>query len=124
MTSEISTEQMEKYRETARRRQQQKEQALALRYERAWAVARQASRILKVQFGAERVVLFGSLLFARRFHQHSDVDLAVWGVDEKLFYRAISRLLDLDADISIDLIEAEFASPTLQAIIEQEGVSL
>lgn len=124
MTSEISPKQMEKYRETARRRRQQKEQALARRYERAWAVARQASQILKAQFGAERVAAFGSLLSAKRFHQHSDVDLAVWGVDEKLFYRAVSRLLDLDDDISVDLVEAEFASPALQTIIEQEGVSL
>jgi predicted nucleotidyltransferase len=124
LTAEISAEKMAIYRETARRRRQKKDQALALRYERAWAVARQASQILKAQFGADKVVAFGSLLSTKRFHQHSDVDLAVWGLDEKSLYRAVSRLLDLDSEISIDLVEVEFASPAVQAVIKQEGVPL
>jgi hypothetical protein len=49
------------------------------------------------------------------------VDLAVWGLDERDYYRAVSRLLDLDFDISIDLVEAELASSALLAIIELEG---
>jgi len=124
VAAEIPAKKMEIYRETARRRRRRKDQALTLRYERGWAIARQASQILKAQFGAERVVAFGSLLSAERFHQHSDVDLAVWGLDEKFLYRAVSRLLDLDSDISIDLVEAEHAAPALRASIEQEGVLL
>jgi predicted nucleotidyltransferase len=120
----ISPEQMAIYRATAQRRRQQKARELALRHQRAWAIAQQAGQILKEQFGAERVVAFGSVLSADRFHQRSDVDLAIWGLDEKFYYRAVSRLLDLDPTIPVDLVEAELAPPALQAIIEQEGVSV
>lgn len=124
MDFEISKEQMAVYRATARQRQQQKEHQLALRYRRAWDVARQAVVILKEQFGAQRVVIFGSALFAQRFHQHSDVDLAVWGLDEKLYYRAVARLLDIEPTIPVDLVESELASPALSQVIEEEGVPL
>ena len=94
------------------------------RYQCAWNVARQAAVILKEQFGAQRVVIFGSALFAHRFHLHSDVDLAVWGLDEKLYYRAVARLLDIEPTIPVDLVEAESASPAMLARIEAEGVVL
>jgi predicted nucleotidyltransferase len=121
---EISAKQMAIYRATAQRRRQKEEQELALRRRRAWEVARQAAQILKEQFGAERVLLFGSLPFPERFHAHSDIDLAAWGVDEKRYYRAVACLLDLDPAISVDLVEAEFASPALLERIAQEGIAL
>jgi predicted nucleotidyltransferase len=124
MAPEISTEQMALYRATAQQRWQQKEHQLALRYRRAGEVARQAAVILKEQFGAQRVVIFGSALFAHRFHQHSDVDLAVWGLDEKVYYRAVARLLDIEPTIPVDLVEAELASAPLLRAIEKEGVTL
>ena len=124
MAETIPPEQMAIYRATARQRQLQYETELVERHRRAWEVARQAGRLLKADFQAQRVVVFGSIITPTRFHERSDVDLAVWGLNERLYYRAVSRLLDLDPAISVDLVEAEFASPTLLAIIEQEGVLL
>lgn len=124
MSLNISSRQMAVYRAAAQQRRQQKEYQLALRYRRAWDVARQAAVILKEQFGAQRVALFGSTLLAQRFHQHSDVDLAVWGLDKKLYYRAVARLQDIEPTISIDLVEAELASPALLAAIEKKGATL
>jgi predicted nucleotidyltransferase len=124
VTLEIPAEQMAVYRATARQRRQKKARELAARRQRAWEVAQQAAQILKEQFGAEQVAAFGSVLSDQRFHPHSDVDLAVWGLDEKVYYRAVSHLLDLDPTIPIDLIEFELAPPALQAIIKQEGVFL
>jgi predicted nucleotidyltransferase len=124
MTLQISPEQMAVYRATARRREEQRRQALAGRHTRAWAVARRGAQMLKEQFGAARVVVFGSVLYPKRFYERSDVDLAVWGLDERLYLKAVSRLLDIDPEISVDLVEAEFARPPLLAVIEQEGVAL
>ena len=124
MVLEIPAEQMTIYRATARRRRQRKVRRMALHHQRAWEVAQQASQVLKEQFQAQRVVVFGSVLSSDRFHPHSDLDLAVWGLEEKDYYRAVARLLDLDPVISVDLIEAELASPALLAVIEQEGVPL
>lgn len=124
MALKIPTQQMNTYRAAAQQRREQKANRLALRQQRGWAVAQQASKILKEEFRAQRVVVFGSVVAAERFHQRSDVDLAVWGLAEKAYYRAVSRLLDIEASISVDLVEAELAPPALQTAIEQEGVVL
>ena len=70
------------------------------------------------------MAVFGSLVRKGSFHRRSDVDLAVWGLDERMYYRAVSRLLDLDPAISVDLVEADSARPALRAAIKREGVPL
>lgn len=120
----ITKEQMASYRATARRREQARKEKFALRHKRAWQVAREAAGLLKEQFGAKQVGLFGSVLEPEFFDQRSDVDLAVWGLNEKDYYRAVARLLDIEPSISVDLVEVEFASPRLRATIEKEGVIL
>ncbi|HEY66354.1 MAG TPA: nucleotidyltransferase domain-containing protein, partial [Caldilineae bacterium] len=45
------------------------------------AIARKAAEMLREEFGAIRVVLFGSLARGGPFDMHSDVDLAAWGLD-------------------------------------------
>lgn len=124
MTLQITPEQMTAYRAGWHRKQEQRHQALKGRYDRAWDVARAAAAVLKEEFGATRVAVIGSLLRPEQFYERSDVDLAVWGLDERVYLRAVSRLLDLDPEISVDLIEAEFARPALLAVIRQEGQTL
>ena len=124
MTVNITPEQMAGYREGYRQRKQQRAQGLAARHARAWQVALAGAAMLREQFGAERVAVFGSVLRPERFYERSDVDLAVWGLDERVYLKAVSRLLDIDPEISVDLVEAEFARPALLAVIEQEGVTL
>ncbi|GAB4411156.1 MAG: hypothetical protein Fur0044_05090 [Anaerolineae bacterium] len=124
MVPEITTEKMIIYQAAARQRRQQQAQKIFLRYRRAREVVLEAYHILIEQFGASRVAMFGSILSLERFHQHSDVDLVVWGLDERVYYRAVARLLSLDVTIPVDLIEAELASPTLLALIEREAVFL
>ncbi|MGK7900153.1 MAG: nucleotidyltransferase family protein [Hormoscilla sp.] len=121
---EITAEQMAIYRAAARRRQQQKERRLEWRHQRGWEVASQGAQLLKEHFQARKVVLFGSLLYPKYIHDRTDVDLAVWGISERLYYRAVSRLLDIDPEFSVDLVEAEIAPPHLLAVIESEGVEL
>lgn len=124
MTLQLTSEQLAGYREGYRRRKAQRAKKLAARHARAWQVAHSAAAILKERFGASRVVAFGSVLSPEKFHEHSDVDLAVWGLDERLYLKAVSALLDIDPEIPVDLVEAEFARPAMQAVIEEEGVVL
>jgi predicted nucleotidyltransferase len=91
---------------------------------RAWQVARKAARILKAEFGAEKLMVFGSLLHPALFHERSDVDLAVWGLSGRKYYRAVSVLLDIEPSISVDLIAFEDARPALQEVILKEGREL
>jgi predicted nucleotidyltransferase len=89
------------------------------RYQRACTVAQAATELLQTQFGAGPVRVFGSLLHPEYFDERSDVDLIVWGLRDYHYYHAVSRLLSLAPDISVDLVAAEHASPRLLAVVEQ-----
>ena len=119
---QITQEEMEVYRRSARERVRRRQEELAGRQQRAWEVARQSAVILKKEFGASRVVLFGSLLHPKLFHARSDVDLAAWDVQH--YFRAVARLLDLDPEIEINLAPIEDVRPELRTVIEREGVEL
>ncbi|NPV08541.1 MAG: nucleotidyltransferase domain-containing protein [Anaerolineae bacterium] len=113
---------LEILRQGLRRREEEQKQALTGRRERAWQLARQAACLLRDEFGASRVVLYGSLVRPEEFHLRSDVDLAAWGVRDYL--SAVCRLLDLDPEIEVNLVEYEAASPGLRECIRREGVEL
>ncbi|MEO1353283.1 MAG: nucleotidyltransferase domain-containing protein [Cyanobacteria bacterium J06635_15] len=93
------------------------------RYHQGRSVAEQAAQHLKTRWGASKVVLFGSLLTPDNVHSRSDIDLAVWGLPEADYLSALADLLDLDPDFSIDLVEADYASPNLLRAI-QAGIDL
>jgi uncharacterized protein len=128
----LTDEQMAIYRTSAQKRQQQKRDRLQQRQKLGLAVARQASELLKRDFQVEKVVLFGSMRFALSaaerspdcIHEHSDVDLAVWGLNPQDYFRAVGQLLALHPGISVDLVEVETASPRLLYEIETTGVIL
>jgi hypothetical protein len=79
----ISTDEMEIYRATARQRWLAERRRLALRHERAWALARQAADLLRREYGVEQVTVFGSLVRSELFHGRSDIlgrqDLPLFG---------------------------------------------
>lgn len=110
---ELTPAELEFYRQALRKRKRVKRQAPE-RLKRARKVARKAAKILKEQFGVEKVVLFGSTVQPSLFHIRSDVDLAVWGLDEYKCFRAVGVLQSLNPEIGVDLIEFEFAAPNMQ----------
>jgi predicted nucleotidyltransferase len=93
------------------------------RQQRGWEVARQCARILKEQFGAQRVVLFGSLLEPQRMTWHSDLDLAVWGLPERDYFRAVATLIDVEPEFRVDLVEGQRVQPHILKAIAQ-GIEL
>lgn len=117
----LTPKELESYRRAAlliKPKRQEKVKALRLR---AWQVARQAAKILKTEFGVEKVMVFGSLVHPALFHEKSDVDLVVWGLHGREYYRAVSILLDIEPSIGIDLIAFEDSRPALQEVILKEG---
>ncbi|GJM41875.1 MAG: DNA polymerase subunit beta [Ardenticatenaceae bacterium] len=112
---------MDKYQLTVQKRAKKQQETLDKRREKAWQLAQTAATTLKEEFGALRVAIFGSLVQPNLFHRRSDVDLAVWGLAESDYYRAVSHLLSLGPDISVDLVEMERASARLCEKIEREG---
>lgn len=122
--AQVTQTEMAAYCATARRRKEEGEQAVIHRRERAWTLARQAAELLKEQFGARRVVVFGSLVHEGAFTPWSDVDIAAWGIRPEDTLRAIGVVLDLDAGIEVNLVDMSTVRPSLVHAVEQEGIEL
>ena len=125
MTHPLTPEQLARYRETHRKRREARARALAARREQAWAEARKAARLLKEEFGAQRVVLFGSLVRegGRFFDERSDIDLAVWGLAPERFFDAWAAV-ERATSLPFDLVDGAHASASLLEVVEAEGVAL
>ena len=119
-----ATEELAAYRAAARMRHERERRELAQRRERAEELARRAAILLREQFGATRVMLFGSLAHRGFFTRWSDVDLAAWGLRMEDTFRAIGAIMDLDAEIEINLVDVGACPPALLIAIEREGVDL
>jgi len=91
-------------------------------------IAKAAADILKSQFNAARVVLFGSLLTPEKMHERSDIDLAVWGLDSNQIFEAciaIESQTDCNIEFShLDLVPVEKAFPHIQRSIEKNSLEL
>ncbi len=115
---------MQGYIRGAREHKRRRDNKLEERLTRAREVAEAGAKLLREKYGATQVMLFGSLTGISVFHSRSDVDLAVWGIPEGDYYRAVADLLILDADIQVDLVAFEFARTALQEFIQSQGVVL
>ena len=75
------------------------------RRQQALAIAEQCMQVLKEDFGAKEVILFGSLRGDTPWHEKSDLDLAVEGLSEQSFWDAYGALEKLMPDwLLFDLI--------------------
>ena len=122
--ADITPEQMAACKEGARRRQARERQALHERERRAWELARQAAAVLRQQFSATRVVVFGSLIHPGSFTPWSDVDIAAWGLRAEDTFRAIGVVMDLAPDIPLNLVDVGACRSSVLCVIEHEGVPL
>ena len=117
----LTPKEIESYRRAAALVKPKRRGDLRARRLRAWRIARKAAKILREEFGVEKIMVFGSLVQPALFHERSDVDLAVWGLSGREFYRAVSVLLDIDPSVPIDLIAFEDARRALQDVIVKDG---
>ncbi|MFN8486550.1 MAG: nucleotidyltransferase domain-containing protein [Caldilineaceae bacterium] len=122
--SSIPNEQMEAYKRTAYRRWQAEQTQREQRRAKAWQLANVAAQLLKEQFAVQRVVVFGSLLQADRFHLRSDVDLAAWGLTAANWLKAMAAVHALSDEIEFNLVDVGVCSSELLTVIEQEGMPL
>ncbi len=93
-------------------------QSLEQRRQEALAVAQQCIKILKQEFGAAEVILFGSLAGDGPWHWLSDLDLAVRGMSEDAIWSAYSVLERIAPGwLKIDLVPLERVPPRVAARI-------
>lgn len=122
VNAQIQAEVPEKYRPYVARRQRQKVEVrsrLKARHQAGVKQAQTLAGVLKSEFGATKVALFGSMLSASNIHMDSDIDLAVWGLSFSDYLPALSRLLTEAKEFSVDLVRIEEASHSLALSIEK-----
>jgi len=117
----VDADKMYGYILAARKREQARQESLRQLQSRGVETAKQAARILRQQFRATRVVLFGSML-QPKIHADSDIDLAVWNLSKSDYFQAVGKLQGL-SEFAIDLIEVENASDYMIEAIAQ-GIEL
>ena len=123
---ELSRQEWQKYIEAARKRPSLPELSStekAMREQRLERV-RQAARQLKKQFGAEKVILFGSLTDGSQFWPSSDVDLAVAGLRTEDYFEAWRMVEAIIQDCTTDLVELEKVKDSLRQAILKYGVEV
>jgi len=121
---DLNAQEIEKYRYFLRARIEKEEQSLKDRFDRAWEIARIAANMLYQDFCAQKVIVFGSLTDIGRFTKWSDIDIAVLGVPDQLFYKALGRIISLSSEFKVDLLDIEDCREDLKVAIEKEGISL
>ena len=123
-TYNLTPEKLAVYRATAQRRREQERPEVDYRRKQAWTAARQAAKLLKSEFKATRVVVFGSLARQSGFTRWSDVDIAAWGIAPKDTFRAIGTILDMNTEVEVNLVDVNTCLPSLLEVIEQDGIDL
>ena len=84
----------------------------------ALSVVEQCVEILRERFGAEQVVLFGSLAGDGPWHWSSDLDLAVVGLSPEALWEAQRQLeAVLPSWLTVDLVSLEQVDPDVKARI-------
>lgn len=123
---ELSPQEWQRYHpaDVLERRKQQDAAQVQQRKQRAWQLAQQAAQMLRHDFGAQKVVVVGSLAHDAWFTPWSDIDLAAWSIPPDRFYAAAGTVAELSTEFKIDLIDAGTARSALQAMIEHEGREL
>ena len=94
------------------------------RRRKALDVAKQAASLLRQKFGAERVMLFGSLASKDAFTPWSDIDLAVWGVAPDEFYSAVAVVTGLSPVFKVDLVEPDTCRKGIKDVIQKQGIEI
>ena len=124
MIKPLTKKELDQYRRAVQRRSRAEEQEMARRRRHAWQLARRAAGLLKREYGAKRVIAFGSLAHGAWFHPHSDLDLAVEGLEPGVIWRAWSAVEKAVPELDVDLIELETAGDRLGQRIREQGREL
>lgn len=105
------------------KRKKTTQQLLKRRYKYAWEIAKKASSILKQEYFATEVIVFGSLLHKELFSLTSDIDLAVNGIPPDRFFHAFYKVAFLE-DIKVEIVDIEECKDYIRESIKKEGVKL
>ncbi len=88
------------------------------------ARAREVAALLRVRFGARRVVLFGSLAHTAWPTTTSDVNLTVEGLSAEAYWQAWGMVEEQFPDRAVDLVALETTTESQRSAIQKSGIEL
>jgi len=86
-------------------------------------IAKKIADVLYEKYGADKVMLYGSLVRGD-FSLWSDIDLAVWGISARKFYRAVAFATGVSKKWKVDVVDGQDCQEDLRKSILQEGIVL
>ena len=75
--------------------------------QRAWHTAHRVATMLYEDFAATQVAVFGSLAERESFSKWSDIDIAVWGIPNDKYFRAVGNAEEISGLFKVDLVDFE-----------------
>ncbi len=104
------------------RKKQQRQAALAQRYEQALHDFQAIKNMIIERYRPQRIWQWGSLLDRAKFREYSDIDIAVEGVnDPEQFFQMLGHAEDLTR-FPLDLLDFNKIAPDFADIIKSKGV--
>ena len=103
---DLSPEELAEYRQRLDQHFQNRKVDEALLH-RAWQTVHRIADMLYKDFGATQVAVFGSLTEPDAFSKWSDIDIAVWGIPNDKYFRAVSVASDISGLFKVDLVDFE-----------------
>jgi len=113
---------IEQARAHQRRLEEERTKMQLERRERLTEPLARAAELLRDRYGADDVILFGSLANSD-LSGEIDVDIAVSALDGRHYFDALADLMELFA-APVDLVRLEEASPSLRERIDEDGQRL
>ena len=122
-SNQMSSEELASCRKQLERRWKNRKVDEAL-LEQAWQVAYEIATLLYDEFGATQVVIFGSLAEPINFTKSSDIDIAVWGLSDKIHSDVYWKVKDIDTGFKIDLINFDTTKGLFRERIQQQAIPI
>ena len=90
----------------------------------AWRDAEEVATLLYEQFGATQVSVFGSLTEPLWFMKESDIDIAVSGLSNDLYNKALSKIMDFDSAFKIDIINFDRSKGLFRERVKYQAIPI
>ena len=92
--------------------------------QRAWHTAHRIAAMLYEEFGATQVAVFGSLVEPESFSKWSDIDIAIWGIPNDKYFRAVSAAVNISRLFKVDLVDFENSKELFREKIQSQLIPI
>jgi uncharacterized protein len=94
------------------------------RWNEAWQLIPELARMLREEFGATKIKVFGSAVNVDYFSEESDIDIAAWDIPIAQYLSAVLAVNEFHDNFTVDLLDPNLCRMVLRQKIEKEGIEV